>query len=302
MSKILRAMTHDGSAQIIVINSTETVREGARIHSTSPTATAVFSRVLTAASLMGSTLKDKGNTVTLSVRGDGQNGHVLAVADYMGNVKGYIQNPTLDLPRRAGGRLDVPRAIGRGTLNVVRDTGEREPYTGVIDMTSGEIAEDITHYYAESEQIPSVCALGEIVAPDGKVTAAGGFLLMLLPMADDATVDAIEKNISSLEGMSAMLAAGMTNEEIAAAVLAGVPFDLFDSYDVAFACDCSRDRMGRALLTLNPVELYNILVQDGEIEVGCQFCGKKFKFNGDDIEKLRIEKGLQKPRKGSEGK
>lgn len=302
MSKILRAMTHDGSAQIIVINSTETVIEGARIHKTSPTATAVFSRVLTAASLMGSTLKDKGNTVTLSVRGDGQNGHVLAVADYMGNVKGYIQNPTLDLPRTKDGRLNVSGAIGKGTLNVVRDSGEKEPYSGVVDMSSGEIAEDITRYYAESEQIPSVCALGEIVSKDGNVTAAGGFLLMLLPMADDATVDALEKNISSLDGMSAMLGSGMTNEEIAAAVMGDVEFDIFDSYEVAFACDCSRDRMGRALLTLNPVELYNILVQDGEIEVGCQFCGKKFKFNGDDIEKLRIEKGLQKPRNGSGAK
>lgn len=302
MSKILRAMTRDGSAQIIVINSTETVREGARIHSTSPTATAAFSRVLTAASLMGSTLKDKGNSITLSVRGDGQNGHILAVADYMGNVKGYIQNPTLDLPRRVGGKFDLGRAVGRGTLNVVRDSGEKEPYSGVVDMTSGEIAEDITKYYAESEQIPSVCALGEVISPDGKVASAGGFLLMLLPMADDGTVDAIEKNISTLDGMSAMLAAGFTNEQIASAVLADIPFDLFDSYEVGFSCDCSRDRMGRALLTLNPVELYNILVQDSEIEVGCQFCGKKFKFNGDDIEKLRIEKGLQKPRKGNDPK
>ncbi len=299
MSKILRAMTTDGSAQIIMINSTDTVKEAVRIHHTSPTATAAFSRVLTAASLMGSTLKDKGNTLTLSIRGNGRNGHILAVADYMGNVKGYIENPELDSPRKPDGRIDVAGAIGKGTLNVVRDTGEKEPYVGVIDMPSGEIAEDITHYYGDSEQIPSVCALGEIITPEGGLEAAGGFLLMLLPMADDGVVKKIEDNVSKLDGMSALLAKGLSNKGIAELVLEGIPFDVFDEYEVGFSCDCSRERMGNALLTLNPVDLYNILVKDGAIEVGCQFCRKTFSFTGSDIEKIRIAKGLAKPRKNT---
>lgn len=297
MSKIFRAMTADGSAQIIITNSTGTVKTAEEIHACAPTPLAVFSRVLTVASLMGTTLKDKGNSLTLSVRGDGKNGHVLAVSDYMGNVKGYIQNPTLDSPRDSDGKIDIPTAIGKGTLNVVRDSGEKEPYIGITDIKSGYIAEDITRYYAESEQIPSVCALGEKITPDGKIEAAGGFLLMLLPMADEGTVSKIEKNISSLESMSSMLAKGLTNPEICAQVLEGIPFDVFDEYEVGYVCDCSRERMGNALLTLNPMELYDILVKDGKIEVGCQFCGKKFSFTGDDIEKIRIARGLAKERK-----
>lgn len=287
-------MSADGSAQILVVNSTELVAEGARIHGCRPTPAAAMSRVFTAASLIGSTLKDKGNSVTVSVRGDGVNGHILAVADYMGNVKGTVQNPTVDSPRRAG-RIDVAGAIGGGTLNIVKDTGEKEPYVGIVALKSGEIAEDITEYYAESEQIPSVCALGER-QDGGRITAAGGFLVMLLPFAQPATVAKLEENVAALGSFSDLLARGLSNAEIAGEVFRGIEFDIFDEYEVGYRCDCSRERMGRALLTIHPVELYNMLVQDGKIEVGCQFCGQKFTFNGDDIEKIRIAEGRAKPR------
>lgn len=295
MSKLLRAMCADGSAQILVQNSTETVRDAAKIHGCAPTPAAALGRVLTAASLMGSTLKDKGNTVTVSVRGDGVNGHILAVADYMGNVKGTVQNPTTDSPAKSWGGANLRRAVGKGTLNVVRDTGEKEPYIGIVNLVSGEIAEDVAHYYAESEQVPTVCALGEVME-GGKIVAAGGFLVMLMPMADPAVVDRLERNVGELGPFSNLLRQGLSNAEIAGRVLSGIDFDVFDEYEVGYACDCSRERMGNALLTLNPMELYNILVQDGKIEIGCQFCGKKFTFTGDDIEKIRIAAGKAKPR------
>lgn len=297
MSKLLRAMSADGSALILVQDSAQTVRDAVKIHGCAPTPAAALGRVLTAASLMGSTLKDKGGSVTLSVRGDGVNGHILAVSDYMGNVKGTVQNPGADSPaKRSGGGADLRRAVGKGTLNVVRDTGGKEPYVGIVNLVSGEIAEDVARYYAESEQIPAVCALGEVME-NGQIRAAGGFLVMLMPLADPEMADRLERNVSALGPFSNLLKEGLSNEQIASRVLDGIPFDVFDEYEVGYRCDCSRSRMGRALLTLNPMELYNILAQDGKIETGCQFCGKKFTFTGEDIEKIRIAAGKAKPGK-----
>ena len=285
-------MTHDGSAQIIIVNSSETSKEAIKIHKAKQTPSTVLSRVLTAASMMGSTLKDKGNTVTVNFRGDGKCGHVLAVSDYMGNVKGYIQNADIELPT-VYGKINVKEAVGQGTLNVVKDTGEKEPYIGIIPLKSGEIAEDIANYYAESEQIPTVCALGETFE-GGKLTASGGYLIMLLPMADDVTVDKIEKNVKTIPSVSEMLSKNYSNEQIAQTVFEGIEFDFFDEYEVGYCCDCSRERMGNALLTLNPMDLYNILIQDKIIEVGCQFCNKKYKFTGEDIEQIRKKKKAEK--------
>ena len=172
MAKLLRGLTSDGSAQILILNSTDMVADAKKIHQTAPTPTAVLGRVLTATSLMGCTLKDKGNNITVNFRGDGKCGHVLAVSDYMGNVKGYVQNPTIDLPT-LGGIANIPAAVGKGTLNVVKDTGEKEPYIGITNLEKSDIAGDIANYYAESEQIPTVCALGMKQDRTGKVIAAG---------------------------------------------------------------------------------------------------------------------------------
>jgi len=287
MSKILRAMTKDGSARIFVINSTDIVNKAMKYHETAPTAAAALGRTLTAASLMGSTLKNKGDSLSVNFRGDGPCGHILGISDYMGNVKGYIQNPHTDIERKPNGKLDVGTAVGKGTLVVIKDMGEKEPYNGIVPITTGEIAEDITHYFAESEQIPTLCALGVLVNPDMTCKAAGGVLVQLLPFADPDTVDLIEKNAPAISSVSKLIAAGHSNEDIAKMALNGIEFDVFDEYFVDYFCDCSRERMGRGLLTLNPYELWNMLVEDGQIETCCQFCKRKYVFTGSDIEKLR---------------
>ncbi len=280
-------MTKDGSARIFVINSTDIVNKAMKYHECAPTAAAALGRTLTAASLMGSTLKNKGDSLSVNFRGDGPCGHILAISDYMGNVKGYIQNPHTDIDRKPNGKLDVGGAVGKGTLVVIKDMGEKEPYNGIVPITTGEIAEDITAYYAESEQTPSLCALGVLVNPDMTCKAAGGVMVQLLPFADPDTVDLIEKNAQAIASVSKLIAAGMSNEDIAKMALNGIEFDIFDEYFVDYFCDCSRERMGRGLLTLNPYELWNMLVEDGQIETCCQFCKRKYVFVGSDIEKLR---------------
>lgn len=293
MAEILRGMTRDGSAQILVINSQDIVNEAIRIHRTAPTATAALGRVLTATSLMGTTLKNKGNSLSVNFRGDGPSGHILAVSDYLGNVRGYIQNPHTDLPLNKLGKLDVGGAVGKGPLHVIKDVGEKEPYIGITNITTGEIAEDITAYYAESEQIPSLVALGVLVGTDGKCQAAGGVMIQLLPFADEKTIAQIEKNAAALSNVSKLFDEGKSNLEIAKIALTDIEFDLFDTIDVGYKCTCSRKRVGRALLTLSPYELYNMLVKDKKIEVNCQFCDRVYTFVGEDIEKLRAEKAKE---------
>lgn len=280
-------MSRDGSAQILVLNSRDMVQKAIGYHGSAPTASAALGRVLTATSLMASTLKDKGNSITVNFRGNGPCGHILAVGDYKGNVKGYVQNPDTDLPRKANGKLDVAAAVGTGTLNVVKDTGEKEPYIGIVDIKTGEIAEDITEYFATSEQIPSVCSLGVLISGDKSCRAAGGLLIELLPFASENTISQIEENLPSISGISSLFDKGMTNREIADLAFADIPYDIFDEYEVAYRCDCSRDRMGKALCTLGPYELFDLFSKQKEVELGCQFCNMKYKFTAADVEKYR---------------
>ncbi len=287
MGKLLRAMSRDGSAQMLILNSKDIVAKAMDYHKSSPTASAAMGRVLSAASMMGSSLKDKGNSITVNFRGDGPCGHILAVADYKGNVKGYVQNPGVDLPRKANGKLDVSAAVGKGTLNVVKDVGEKEPYVGIVDITSGEIAEDITAYFAESEQIPTVCALGVLISGDGSCRAAGGILIQLLPFALEETISKIEGNVAKISSPSALFDSGMTNSEIASVAFEGIPYDIFDQYEVTYKCDCSRDRMGKALCTLGPYELFDIFSKQKEAELCCSFCNMKYRFTAADVEHYR---------------
>ncbi len=284
MSYIIRAMTRDGSARAVVMDSRDIVERARILHGTTPTASAALGRTLTAASLMGSLMGNADDLLTLRFKGDGNGGTVLASSDYLGNVRGFIQHPDVDLPLKSNGKLDVAACVGSGQLYVLRDLGDSEPYVGISNIVSGEIAEDIASYYANSEQIPTICALGVLVDTDYSIQTAGGVLIQLLPFADESIIDVLEKNIEALPPLTTMLKT-MKPEEIMAEFLKGIEFDLFDSMDCGYVCTCSKERTSNALATLGKKELES-LIEDGGAELSCQFCDKKYKFSVSDLKAI----------------
>lgn len=284
-------MTRDGSARIHVINSKAIVNEAHNLFDTAPTATAAIGRLLTATSVMGCMLGNKDDSISLTISGDGACGKLIAVGDYYGNVRGYISNPTADVPRKPNGKLDVGAAVGAGTLTVAKNIWGKEPYSGSIELVSGEIAEDIAAYYATSEQIPTVCALGVLVDKDLTCLAAGGVLIQLLPFADEAVISRIEENAQSLGNISKLFARGLSNKEIADIALDGIEYDLFDELEAEYKCTCSRERMKNALLSIKKEDIYDMLreqVEEGKpesLDLHCRFCNKHYVFEKEEIDK-----------------
>lgn len=287
MGNLYRAISADGSAFAAVLDGKDIVSEIERIHKTSAVVTAGLGRLSMGASLMGYMLKGKEDSITLRIDADGPAGQLVAVADSMGNVKSSVANPVVEIPLNDKGKLDVSGAVGKnGTLSVVKDLGLREPYVGVIPLVSGEIAEDIASYYAASEQIPTVCALGVLVDPDLSVRAAGGFLVQLLPFADEKCIDQIEKNVAAMKPVSALLDSGATPEEIAGMLLKGLEPNELDTASPVYHCDCSRQRTEKVLISIGCSELRSIAAEGKNTEVCCHFCGKNYVFTPEEVSRL----------------
>lgn len=286
---ILRAMTQDGSARLLVINSKAMVNAMREAHKTSPTATAALGRTITAASMIGTMLPEEGDSVTISFSGDGEAGKIIAVADYFGNVKGYIQNPLVSPPKKPNGKLDVGAAVGCGTLSFVKMVGEGDPQTGMIEIVSGEIAEDIATYFAKSEQVPTLLSLGVRVDRDYTCLAAGGVLVQLMPFPDEATVDLIERNASALGNVSQLFELGMSNEAIADLAMKDIPYDVFDTLEVEYRCDCSGERMLKKIKSLGSTEVAKLLDEQEaegkarELTAVCRFCNSEYTFSERDL-------------------
>lgn len=286
MGRIVRAISKDASVVCSVIDGRDIVARIEQIHKTSAVCTAALGRLTLGASLLGFGLKGKDDSITLRIAGGGPAGTLIAVSDSFGNVKSYIQNPIVEIPLNSAGKLDVGGAVGNdGTLSVIKDLGLKEPYSGQIPIVSGEIAEDITSYLAVSEQVPSVCALGVLVNPDLTCAQAGGFLIQLLPFAPDEAADKIEKNIRSMKSVTSMLSDGLSAEDIAMKALEGLEPNVLDDFKVDYFCDCSRERVERALVSLGREQLEE-LSHDEVTEVKCHFCDKDYHFTSEEVKAL----------------
>ncbi|MBQ9393714.1 MAG: Hsp33 family molecular chaperone HslO [Oscillospiraceae bacterium] len=291
--RIVRAISSDGFVQAAAITSRGLVERARQIHHTLPTATAALGRALSGASLMGHALKGQGASLTLQFKGNGPLGTVLAVSDAEGNVRGYAANPRTELPLRPDGKLDVGGAVGHeGTLTVIKDLHMRDPYVGTVDLLGGEIAEDIAGYFAESEQIPTVCALGVLIDRDQSVRSAGGYLIQLLPGAGEDVIAKVEGGVMAAGAVSALLEKDDDPERLLRTVLSDFEVKLLDETPVEYRCYCSRERVERALLSLGAAELEDILRQQGSCRMTCQFCDEVYDFSGDDLRTMLA--GLKK--------
>lgn len=289
MDKIIRCITDDGSLMASAIDSSDLVYTAQSLHKLTRTTAAAFGRLLTGASIMGAMLKRMDSTLTVKINGGGPAGTLLAWADAKGNVRGYVDHPEVDLPLRADGKINVGAAVGRdGLVAVIRDEGEGEPYIGHTELVSGEIAEDLTAYYAYSEQIPTVMALGVLVGQeDGKVMLSGGIMLQVLPGAAPDAIDKLEANVAKLESVTTMLAQGITPLEMCQRALDGYTVEVLDSFEINYICNCSKEKFGDMMLTLTPEDIRTMpLVHNHMAETVCPYCNKKYLFSSDELEKL----------------
>ena len=284
---LVRGMSMDGFVKVVAIRSTELVRRGAEIQNTTPNATAAFGRALTAASMMGNMQKVENGSMTLQIRGGGPIGTITVVSDPVGNVRGCVTEPHVPLVEKFPGKLDVGATVGTdGTLTVIRDLQMKEPYVGSVELVSGEIGDDVTAYFAQSEQTPTACALGVLVDVDCSVKVAGGYLIQLLPGAPDDVIDRLEAGIQRAGAVTKMLEAGMTPEDILGQVVGDLGVVFMETTEVSYKCYCSRDRVTSALISLGRKELEEIKAEGKTFPVECQFCDTVYEFTPEDIEEL----------------
>ncbi|MBQ7329632.1 MAG: Hsp33 family molecular chaperone HslO [Oscillospiraceae bacterium] len=287
---LVRGMSMDGFVKAVAIRSTELTRRGAEIHKTTPNATAAFGRALTAASMMGNMQKVDNGSMTLQIKGNGPIGTIVCVSDPTGNVRGYVYEPNVPVVEKYPGKLDVGATVGTdGTLTVIRDLQMKDPYVGSIPLVSGEIADDVTAYFAQSEQTPTACALGVLVDTDCSVKVAGGYILQLLPGAPDETIDKLEAGIKRAGAVTAMLDAGLTPEEMLGQVCGDLGILFMETTPVEYKCYCTRDRVEAALISLGKKELAEIVEEDKPFPVECQFCDEKYVFTPAQIADLLKE-------------
>ena len=287
MDRIVRAISSDGLVQAAAICSRDLTERARQIHKLLPVGTAALGRTLSAASLMGNALKGVGASLTLQIKGGGPLGTVLAVSDNLGNVRGYVTNPQVDIPLREDGKLDVGGAVGReGTITVIKDLHMKEPYVGTIDLLGGEIAEDVAAYFVESEQIPTACGLGVLVDRDQSVKAVGGYLIQLLPGATEDTIVKVEGGIMAAGNVSAILDKDDDPEHMLRQVMSDFDLKILETCPVEYRCYCSRQRVERALISLGKDELRQILDEQGHCSMTCQFCDAVYDFSGDELKAL----------------
>lgn len=287
MGEIVRIITTDGLVMASAITGTDLVARAREIHHTSPTATAALGRSLMACSMMGNQLKGEDNSLTLQIRGDGPLGGITCVSDSQGNVRGYVVHPQADVARKQEGKLDVGAAVGEGSLTVIKDLGMRDPYVGSIALVSGEIAEDVTAYFAESEQIPTACALGVLVqSGSGEVLTAGGYLIQLLPGAGEDTIDKVERGLQRVGYVTGHLKQGKSALELIRDVLGEFEIEVLETCPVEYRCYCSRERVVRALISMGTQEMKNLIEEQGQAEMTCQFCDRVYRFDWEELEEI----------------
>ena len=291
--KIIRCITSDGAVMAAAVDTSNLVYTASKVHLTSAVGSAALGRLLPAASIMGAQLKQDNASITLRINGNqSETGAIIAVSDSRGNVRGYLQNPDCPTEYYENGKINVAKAVGKtGVLNVMKDYGTGEPYIGMVELVSGEIAEDITNYYASSEQIPTVCALGVLLDKrNHEVLLAGGLLIQLLPGADETTIDKIEENVSKLEPMTTMLAKGMSIREICEKALHGFQVEVLDEMPIHYACTCSREKVINAFITLPEDEIRSMADEKGYAEALCHFCKKRYRFSKLQLEQIIKER------------
>ena len=289
--EIVRAMTKDGYVKAVAVTGRDVVERARQIHTLLPMATAALGRALMGTSMLGDMLKTEKGSVTMQIKGGGPLGTILAVSDYEGNVRGYVQNPNVDIIEKYEGKLDVGAAVGgehveAGTLTIIKDVGMKEPYVGTIGLWSGEIADDLAMYFVESEQIPTVCALGVLLEKDQSVNTAGGYIIQLLPGASEEIIEKIEAGVHRVGAVSAAFEKGMDAEEIIRAVLSDFEVEVLEKRPVEYRCYCSRDRVTRALISMGKGELSALIEEQGEAELTCQFCDAIYHYSKEELEAL----------------